>query len=108
MSGKILQINFKFNVSKEEYEEAVSPLANEIAKVSGLRWKVWFMNEAENESGGVYLFDNESSMKAYLEGPIVAQVASNPALSDISVKQFDVMEDQTAITRGPVEKHAPA
>jgi len=31
----------------------------------------------------------------------VAQVTSHPALSDFSVKQFDVMEDLTAITRGP-------
>ena len=102
MSGRILQLNFKFSVSGAEYEEAVSPLANEIAAVAGLRWKVWLMNEAESEAGGIYLFDDEASVKAYLEGPIVAQVTSHPALSDFSVKQFDVMENVTAITRGPV------
>jgi hypothetical protein len=59
------------------------------------------MNEAEKEAGGIYLFDDEASMKAYLEGPIVAQVTSHPALSDFSVKHFDVMGDLTAITRGP-------
>ncbi len=102
MSGRILQINFKFNVSRGEYEQAVSSLAREIAVVAGLRWKVWIMNEAESEAGGIYLFDDEASVNAYLEGPIVAQVTSHPALSDFSVKQFDVMEDVTAVTRGPV------
>ncbi|MBC8231026.1 YdhR family protein [bacterium] len=102
MSGRILQINFKFNVSRAEYEEAVAPLANEIDAVAGLRWKVWLMNEAESEAGGIYLFDDEASTKAYLEGPIVAQVVKHPALSDFSVKQFDVLENVTAITRGPV------
>ena len=41
-------------------------------------------------------------MQAFLEGPLAAQVTSHPALSDFSVKQFDVMEDLTSITRGPL------
>lgn len=103
MSGKILQLNFKFNVSKEEYEQAVSSLASEYAAVPGLRWKIWLMNEEEKEAGGIYLFDDEASVKAMLEGPLAAKVTSHPALSDFNVKQFDVMEDVTAITRGPVK-----
>ncbi|MGD2144933.1 MAG: YdhR family protein [Anaerolineae bacterium] len=102
MSGKLLQLNFKFSVTGAEYEQAVSPLANQIAAVDGLRWKIWIINEEEREAGGIHLFDDEASVKAYLEGPIAAQVTSHPALSDFSVKQFDVMEKQTAITRGPV------
>jgi hypothetical protein len=108
MPGKILQINLKFSVSRAEYEQAASGLVNGIAAVGGLRWKVWIMNEAEQEAGGIYLFDDEASMKAYLEGPIVAQLTSHPALSDFSVKQFDVMDEVTLITRGPVEKAAGA
>lgn len=102
MSARLLQLNFKFNVSGAEYEQAVSPLASEFAALPGLRWKVWILNEAEQEAGGIYLFDDEASVKAYLEGPLAAQVTSHPALSDFSVKQFDVMDDLTAITRGPV------
>ena len=103
MSVKILQLNFKFNVSRIEYEQAVSALASEFAAVPGLRWKIWMINEAEQEAGGIYLFDDEASVKALLEGPLAAQVISHPALSDFSVKQFDVMEDMTAITRGPIK-----
>lgn len=102
MSGKLLQLNFKLNVSGAEYEQAVSPLAGEFAALPGLRWKVWILNEAEQEAGGIYLFDDEASMNAYLEGSLAAQVTSHPALSDFSVKKFDVMDDVTAITRGPV------
>ena len=102
MSARILQINFKFNVSRAEYEQAVSPLADPIAAVAGLRWKIWLMNEAESEAGGIMLFDDEAAVKAYLGGPIVAQITSHPALSDFSVKQFDVLEEQTAITHGSV------
>ncbi len=102
MSAKILQLNFKFNVSSAEYEEAVSPLASEFAALPGLRWKVWIVNDQESEAGGLYVFDDESSLRSFLEGPLAAGVMSHPALSDFSAKQFDVMEGPTAITRGPV------
>jgi hypothetical protein len=53
-------------------------------------------------------FDDQASLQAYLEGPIAAQVVSHPALSDFSVKQFEVMGEQTEITRGPVRQTAAA
>ena len=66
------------------------------------RWKIWPINEAESVGGGFLLFDDEASMQAFLEGPIVAQVTSHPALSDFSVKQSDIMEDQSRVTRAPI------
>ncbi len=102
MPGRMLQINFKFNVTKAEYEQAVSALADDFAALAGLRWKIWIMNEAEKEAGGYYMFEDAASVKAFLEGPLAAKVTSHPALSDFSVKQFDVMDDMSKITRGPV------
>ena len=103
MSGTILQINFKFNVARADYEQAVSPLAAEYATVAGLRWKFWLINESKTEAGGIMLFDDEASAKAYLAGPLAAKVTGHPALSDFSVKEFEVMEGETTITRGPVK-----
>ena len=103
MSGKIMQLNFKFSVTGDEYTQAVSPLAEKFAAVRGLRWKIWMINEAESEAGGIYLFDDAASLNELLEGPLAAQVMGHPALSDFSVKQFDVMDDVTATTRGPVK-----
>jgi len=106
MPDKILQINFKFNMSERDYERALAPLAGDIAAVPGLLWKVWLMNEEEGEAGGIYLFKDGASLEAYLNGPIVAGVCAHPALSGFSVKRFDVMEDLTAVTRGPVRELA--
>jgi hypothetical protein len=103
MAEKILQINFKFSVTKAEFEQVALSLASEFAAVNGLRWKIWLMNEAEKEAGGIYLFDDESSLQAYLKGPLATQVMSHPALSEMSAKQFDVLHDVTAITRGPLK-----
>lgn len=102
MSGMLLQLNFKFNVTPADYEGAVSPLADQVAAVPGLIWKVWIINEAESEAGGIYLFDNEASLKAFMESDLAAGVINHPALSDFSVKTFAIMDKVTAITRGPV------
>ena len=111
MSAKILQINFTFSVPRAAYEQTVAPMAGDFAAVPGCRWKIWLMNETENEAGGIYQFDDDASLKAFLESPLVAAVVNHPALSDFSVKQFEVLEAITKITRGPValaEKTAAA
>lgn len=102
MSTTVLQINFKFSVSPAELAEAFGPLAEPIAKVPGLRWKIWSLNEGASEFAGIYLFDDADSVQAFLEGPIVAGVSKHPAVSDINAKQFGVIDEFSAITRGPV------
>jgi hypothetical protein len=99
MSARMLQINFKFSISSAELMEGFGPLVEQIANVPGLRWKLWSLNEAEREFGGIYLFDDEASANAYLSGPIVAQLGQHPALSDITAKQFDVLEEPSVVTR---------
>ena len=102
MSVKLLQINLKFSVSPEEYKQAIGPVASELAAVSGHHWTIFLMNEEDQEAGAIYLFEDEASLNAFLGGPIVANISSAPFLSDIAVKIFNVMEEQTAITKGPV------
>jgi hypothetical protein len=106
--SKILQINFKYNISGAEFRLAAAAMADGIAAVAGLRWKVWVINEANSEGGGIHLFEDEASVQAYRDGPIFREIASSPALSEFSAKQFDVMEDLTAVTRGPIRETAQA
>jgi Putative mono-oxygenase ydhR len=103
MSEKILQLNLNFSISRAELEAAWIEVAQPIADVPGLRWKVWLMNEVEQEAGGIYLFENEAAAQSYLAGPIVEALKSSPAVSNISAKLFDVLESHSAITRGPVK-----
>jgi hypothetical protein len=102
MSQIILQINVKVNVSVTEVEKSWLEVAQPIADTPGLIWKVWIKNAAEQEVGGIYLFNDEASVQAFLEGPIVAAVKSSPAVNDVSAKLFNIMEAHTAITRGPL------
>jgi hypothetical protein len=103
MSKKILQVNFTFQVPGKDYEKATfDQFAERVANARGLIWKVWIINEANKEAGGILLFDDESSLKAYLAGEIVAELKKHPALSDIEAKVFDVMDKHSKVTRGPV------
>jgi hypothetical protein len=101
-SVPILQINFKLNVPANEYASDCQNFLQAIAAVSGLRWKIWILNEQDNEAGGIYCFDTEEALNDYLSGPIVAQLANYPAIRDVTVKRFDVMEQLTSATRGPI------
>ncbi|UCF59394.1 MAG: YdhR family protein [Candidatus Bathyarchaeota archaeon] len=100
---KILQINLKFNVTRPELEKSFLGVAQPISDVKGLLWKVWLMNEAEKSAGGIYLFEDDASVNAYLNGEIVAGIMKHPALSDIEAKVFDILSEHTKITRGPIE-----
>jgi len=102
MAKKVVQINFKFSVSAEEYEKAVAELVGQFAALGGLQWKIWIMNADNKEAGGIYLFEDDASVQAYLKGDLAAGLKTHPALTELSVKQFDVMEELTAVTRGPV------
>jgi len=104
MSQKILQVNMKFSIPRADLEAAWLPVAQPIADVPGLLWKVWLMNEVEHETGGIYLFESEAAAQAYLAGPIMAAAKDSPAVSNISAKLFNVMESYTAITRGPLKQ----
>jgi hypothetical protein len=100
---KILQINYKYNRTRPEQEKASLQSAQPIAKVKGIVWKVWIVNEAEKIAGGIYLFEDEASAEAYLKGPIIAAIKSMPVISDFEAKIFDIIPEPTKITHGPVD-----
>jgi hypothetical protein len=103
MTQKILQINFKITTSVKDYAKLVAPLADPIAQTPGLEWKVWLFNEQNHEAGGVYLFRDETSVNAYLNGDLVAGLKKQPTIKEISAKVFDVEEALTHKTRGPIK-----
>jgi Putative mono-oxygenase ydhR len=103
MSPQILQVNMKFSIPRSDLAAAWLDAAQSIADVPGLRWKVWLMNEAEHEAGGIYLFESKAAAEAYVAGPIVAALKASPVVSNISAKFFDVMGDHSEVTRGPLK-----
>lgn len=102
MPQQILQVNLKFSIPRADLTDAWLNAAQTIADAPGLVWKVWLMNEAENEAGGIYLFENRAAAESYIGGPVVASLKSSPVVSNISAKLFDVLEEHSAVTRAPL------
>jgi hypothetical protein len=108
LAKTILQINYKFTSSRAELTALVTPNAEHIAAVPGLVWKVWLMNEAEQEAGGIYLFESAEAAQAFVTSPAITGFAAHPTLSTFSVKLFEAVESLSNITRGPLTAAASA
>lgn len=103
MPQKIVQIVGKLVVPVEQFErENGKEGAKFFADVPGLLWKIWLLNRDTREAGGVYLFADETTCRDYLAGPVVAQLVQYPLWMDVSVKSFDYLPEQSAVTRAPV------
>jgi hypothetical protein len=104
-SNRILQISFKYNTSTAEFKQQMLDNAPRLAAVKGLKWKIWSMDEANQEASGYYLFENEATMDNYLNRVFFIGMGNNPTVSNIVVKKLEILEEPTAITRGPVGKN---
>lgn len=99
MALMILQIDFKDDRPKAPDDAtALVDLAHNIAETPGLIWKIWTENPVTGEAGGIYLFDDEASLDAYLEMHTVR--LRHMGIGQINAKKFQVNEPLTQITHG--------
>jgi rhodanese-related sulfurtransferase len=69
-----------------------------------LNWKIWLINEAGREAGGIYLFDDNGAAEGFaqqVEGMLVEMGFSN-----IGIKLFEPIAALTTVTRGPIGPRA--
>ncbi|MFA5460994.1 MAG: monooxygenase [Sulfurimonas sp.] len=97
----LLQIDFPYNGPfGKDMLEASADLAKSIAKERGLISKIWTENKETKEAGGIYLFQDLSSLEAYLEMH-TARLQSF-GIKDIRSKIFNINEDLSKITKAPI------
>src|SRR4051795_4790711 len=89
MSKTILQINYKINASRTDHTALVTPMAEPIASSPGLLWKIWLMNEADHEAGGIYLFESSEAAQGFLNSAGVKEFAAHPMISNVNAKMFE-------------------
>ena len=102
MSKIILQINYKVNASHADFVALVTPMAEPIDSSPGLWWKIWLINEAEHEGGGIYLFESREAAQGFLDAPAVKGFAAHPMISALNAKFFEPDEVLSKVTRGPL------
>jgi hypothetical protein len=107
---KVLQVNYHRERGQADAEQAehLRHAAEGIAKLDGLRWKIWIYDDEAKLAGGLYLFDDEASARAFGDGILPRSLGALPGVSGISATYFDVDEALTAVTRGPLAEPAAA
>ncbi|GGC89728.1 YdhR family protein [Chelatococcus reniformis] len=101
----ILQVNFA--TAERPASQAQIESAKAIAQQPGLRWKVWINDEASQTRGGIYLFDDLKSAKAWGDDVLPERLKARGA-THISIRYFDVNEDASLVTHAPLLQRAAA
>ncbi len=101
---KILYITFRNSQgTSAAAQQAAWERAHQIAVWPGLIWKIWIADAAQSLYGGVYLFEDEASATAYINGAIADAIRSLPGVAEFQTQLLDVNPSLTAITRGPLQ-----
>ena len=99
---KLLQINIDHKITAEQFAagaEDTKEFARLVARQPGVLWKIWIGDEGRSEVGGIYLFESDQAAQNFLNGPVYAQIKSNPGFTKVHSKLFDVNEECMRITR---------
>jgi hypothetical protein len=98
-----VQIEFTLQVPETAYLAHAESMVPAMRAIPGLQSKVWIMSEDGRKAGGLYLFRDAASARAYVEGPIVAGLRASPSTADVSVRIYRVVESLTTATNAPAE-----
>ncbi len=94
-------IQFQLNgVTEQEYLGVCQQLAQPIADMPGLISKTWLANADTNTYGGVYFWQDQSSMDSYMRSEIVRGIQAHPGLVRITSQDFEAVEELSRVTRG--------
>ena len=99
MYVQIVRFQLK-NMSEKEYAAISDELAPEFAKVPGLDSKIWLADASTGTFGGVYCWSNRAAMEEFAKTELFNAVVTHPNLTNITSKDFAVLDSPTRVTRG--------
>ena len=101
----ILVVNYKYDLRADnDLVEMTKDV--EVAAVfrnfPGLGIKFGIANQDdENEYGGIYLFEDDASLEAFLASPILKEFSEHPDVSELTYKKYNAAPDFTKNTITP-------
>jgi hypothetical protein len=108
MSQKILITRFNYSMPVAEFRTTLASVAQPFAEVPGCIWKIWLIDEAKNEGGAVYLFQDQQALDTFKGSELVASVLAHPALSNFDFRETDIVKEPSLITKAPLMDMAVA
>ncbi|WP_105901558.1 monooxygenase [Vibrio gangliei] len=95
----LLQVHFAFEGPfGKEMAEALQGLAESINQEPGFISKIWTESQEQKEAGGIYLFEDQASAKAYLE--MHSARLKQFGVEQVHAKFFEVNEALSKINHG--------
>jgi hypothetical protein len=91
-------VTFRLNVPPEAYTEQAVHIAPGFTAWPGLLAKWWIGDPSAGEFGGVYLFVSARDADCSRETPLFRGMFANPALKDVTVREYDVLAAPAAVT----------
>ncbi|MEP9379159.1 YdhR family protein [Aquabacter sp. CN5-332] len=99
----IFKVSYTYTADPAEWAKAYTEeRARSFLDVPGLVWKLWLDEPEQRQSGGLFLFATRADAEAYAASPRGQKAKSNPALSDVRMEIFDVRDEMSRITHGPI------
>ena len=99
MHIQIIQFRLK-GLNHEGFTELCDQLAPTWAQIPGLLSKIWLSDPAASTYGGVYAWENKAAMEGFVQGELYRAVQTNPNFTDVTSRDFAVLEGPTRVTRG--------
>jgi hypothetical protein len=87
-------------IDDDQYRRHAATIADGFNTWEGLTAKIWLHDPETGTHGGAYLFVDRAAADASRATDLFRNMESNPAFADLSVQEYDVVGDLTAITGG--------
>ena len=97
----VLVVNFNLKgVDEQQYAALCDQVAPAFAAVPGLLSKVWLKDSANGIYGGVYTFQDRAAFEDFRQSALFGTVAGHPNLTNITARDFGILEAPTRVTHG--------
>ena len=83
----------------DDYAAHCEAVAPRFTQIDGLHAKAWIADARTNTYGGIYAWESEEAMDAYVRGPVFGALRSNSQIAAVSSRDFTVLEHPTRITQ---------
>ena len=92
-------ITFRLDgLTPDEYRDRAAAIAPAFTEWPGLLAKVWIADVEAGTYGGIYIFADRASADRSRETDLFRGLAANPPFAEVAVREFEVVEEATAIT----------
>jgi hypothetical protein len=100
-------VTFALNIPTEAYTAHAVHIAPGFTAWPGLLGKWWLADTASGTFGGVYLFASKHDADRSRRTETFRGMFTNPALKDVTVQEYDVLDAPTAITAPASQSASP-